>query len=174
MVVILSEQFRWAPLACWQPLRRGVFRYADTPQCKVKGCAASKRLNSKRVKHLLIQRHHFTRKPLNAACQGKSSGLYFDLQRRRKKISLCVFVIFIERSFCTPSATRLQIQENQTHLFSPEKRSSHTAAFNTLLVKCTHRVALFRYKLNNNALGNCYDTVVTCNIHICLKSCWQT
>lgn len=52
---------------------------------KVKGCVASKWQNSKRVKHLVIQRQQFTGKLLNAARQGKSSRLYFELQKRKKK-----------------------------------------------------------------------------------------
>lgn len=62
---------------------------SDTPtttlQHKVEACAASKQLNSKRVKHLLIQRHQFTGNLLNAACQGRSSGLRFDLRGRNKE-----------------------------------------------------------------------------------------
>lgn len=85
-----------------------------------------------------------------------------------------VFVIFIKRSSFTPSATRLQMQGNQTHLFSPEERSSLTAAFNGVLVKCTHQVALFSEQSDKNARGNCSDTVMTCNIQICFKSCWHT
>lgn len=138
-----------------------------TQQHKVKGWAASKRQNSKRVKHLLIQRHQFTGKLLNAARQGKSSRLCFDLQRKRRK---SVFVIFIKRFSFAPSATRPQLQGNQTHLFSPEEQSSLTAAFNKLLVKCTHQVALFSYQSNKNARGNCSDTVMTRNIQICLRA----
>lgn len=51
------------------------------------------------------KRYQFTAQLLNAACQGKSSWLCFDLRRWEKK-SGSVFVIFIKRSSFTPPATR--------------------------------------------------------------------
>ncbi len=167
-VIPVCSEFRWSPFACWQFLKRFASVTPVTQQHKVKGCTASKRQNSKRVKRLLIQRHQFTGKLLNTACQGKSSRLCFDLQTRKKKEEEeNPTVIFIKRSSFTPSA-RPQLQGNQTHLFSPEERSSLTAAFKKLLVKCTHQVFLFSYQSNKNAPGNCSDTVMTCNIQICL------
>ena len=145
-----------------------------TLQHEVRGRVASKRQNSKRWKHLLIQKRQFTGKLLNAARQGKSSRLRFDPQRREKKISGSIFVNFIKHSSFTPSVTGPQLQGNQTHLFSPEERSSLTAAFSTALVQCTHQVALFSYQSNKNARGNCSDTVMTRNIQICFKSRRQT
>lgn len=87
-------------------------------------------------------------KLLNAARQGKSSQLCFDLHEENKNR----VPPFIKRSSFTPSATRPQLQGNQTHLFSPEERSLLTAAFSALLVKCTHQVALFSYQPEENTL----------------------
>lgn len=169
-VCLPSEELRWLAFACRQPLKHLALVTPTTLQQGQRMCG----IKTAKLKELLIQRHQFTGKLLNAACQGKrvhGSALTF---KEEKTPSGSVFVIFIKRSSFTPSTTRPQLQGNQMHLFSPEEWSSLTAAFNTLLVKCTHRVALFSYQLNKNARGNCSDTVMTRNIQICFKSRWQT
>lgn len=94
--------------------------------------------------------------------------------KRGKKKNQVPSVIFIKQSSFTPSASRPQLQGNQMHLFSPEERSSLTAAFSLLLVKCTHSVALFSCQSHKNARRNCSDTVMTRNIQICTESRRQT
>lgn len=67
---------------------------------------------------------------LHVKGRGHGSDLNFKEEEEEKKTgSFCV--IFIKGSSFTPPAARPQLQGNQTHLYSPEERSSLTAAFNT-------------------------------------------
>lgn len=62
-----------------------------TLQLKVKGCAACKRWNSKRLKHSLIQRRQFTGKYSECCTSKEKIGAppWPLLRKNRKKISLC-------------------------------------------------------------------------------------
>lgn len=74
-----------------------------TLQLKVKGCAARKRWNSKRLKHSLIQRHQFTGKYSECCTSKEKIGAPpWPLLRKNRKKSADTFVIFVK-----PSTTRL-------------------------------------------------------------------
>lgn len=114
---IHSLAFRGARIivVCWLTVSE-CFTAATsmTLQHKVEGCAASKRLNSKR-QNLLIQWCQFSGK--YCASRAEFTARLWPSQEKNLKYA-SAFVVFPKRSSSIPLTTRPQLQGNQTPFFS--------------------------------------------------------
>lgn len=131
-----SVEFTWQPLACWQRLKR---LNTTTQGQRARGIKTAKLKEGKTFTY--SKRPIYWRTPERCTSREKFAPPLGNLKGEKTPGS--IFIIFIKQSSFTLSATRAQLQRNQMHLFTPEQWSSLTAAFRTLLVKCTHWVALF-------------------------------